>query len=194
MLLLGVAAAIVPLQPITTWRVEAEQSYCMLAREFEAAGSRVSVAFQSYGGGTTFEMIIIAPAAAGNKASAGEAKISLGEGTPTISAKYLSSLNPDKTKYFIQIRAPKMLLSKILQGNTLIAQAGPTSLAWRVPESAKAHKALMTCQDELIQAMRDGTAVSSASDDPKVVVAARLEPGQLTRLFGDPENYPDDAR
>lgn len=192
MLSLALIAA-APLEPIQNWRIEAEQSFCMLSREFEADGLRVSIGFQPYEGGTTFDMTIVGPAA-GAKNSGGDAKLSLGESATPVTARYVSTIFADNTQRLTQIRAPADVLQNILKGTTLTVQAGSQSLTLHVPPSAKAAAALNACQDELIKAIRAGRAGRLAADDPKVTVAAKLQPGRLSSVFGDPANYPDAAR
>lgn len=182
-----------PLEPIQTWRVETEQSFCKLAREFEADGLRLSVGFQPYEGGTTFDMTVVGPAA-GAQGSSGNAKLSLGDGAAPVTARYVSTIFADNAQRLTLIRAPADYLQNILKGTTLTIQAGSQSITLRVPPSAKAVAALNTCQDELANTIRTGKAGRVAADAPKVTVAAKLQPGLLSGIFGNPANYPEEAR
>lgn len=187
------------LKPIKTWRIEAEETYCLLAREFEAGGDRVTLGFKPYEGGKTFDLVVVSPLASA-KGSTGIAKLRFGETANHVSAKYVSSANPTGTQLITRVQPPVELIDTLLRGTTLTIDTESRSLTVRIPPSDKARTALNKCQTDLIRSWVETPSPTTPAMPPKLVPdhapakRARLAPGHLVRLFGDPRNYPDDAR
>ncbi len=173
-----VSATSVPFEPVNSWQLQADESYCVLSHDFAAADRRLSIAFRPSFGGGTVDLIIVSPGSA--QTDDGYARLQFGG--KSVKAPYATALNAAGTATMFRITAAEDFIDSVLTGGSVQIDAGKRSWTLRLPPGGKARTALTECEQKLIS-------VDYLSANPPVKSAGAMT-SDLRRLFGNPNNYP----
>ncbi len=176
------AKAGVALPPNGRWLLQAEDTLCLLSRDYGTGPDKLTVGFQPlFGEGG---QIHILSKADGKRASGGMAKVRFYPGTTKVEGRYYSSLLPNGQR-MTRVSFSKDDFEALRNSEEVAFDAPPLSARIRLGLLAKAMTTYDSCEDDLMQ---------SWGVDPKAVTpdrAARVK-GNPAALFGS-DAYPYEA-
>ena len=172
-----------PLAPVGPWIVRAEESMCLLERNYTVDGRRISLIFQPLLDLPNMEMFIVA-ADTNDKQYQGNFSAAVASVAMPYTGRYFSVVPPKAKARLTRLTVQRRLLNELKDGDTLHVRAKPVDQSFTIVRPEKARAALQNCTNDLKKAWGINDDVASRAEIPPE--------GKPGHYFG-PDAYPREA-